>query len=155
MVKISDIVWVKNGELRLNHTFHKSLIKHFDNDEFLMTAESPKKKGSLKQLAAIHAALIPGALAYYRDIEGKTIDFDKMKTALKVKFIGLQERYHNDGTPVIVKIDGEDWHMKDIPSFGDMSKDELTVFISEVIDWFLKYKKWVISINPPYARSAL
>jgi len=130
----------------------ESLLK--EGEEFLLSIEKAKRWKTLKQLRAFHGPVCEQVQRYWRDEHGEWKSLDRVKEELKDEFLVKKKQYYDDGSPVLLKLPHPShknavylWHLEQTPSLKDLSIEEMTDFIEQIINHYWHEKGWQITIE--------
>ncbi len=116
--------------------------ENYPNAELLITIQRLKDPKSWEQIKAFHGTIREQVQGFHES-NGTWKPLDKIKKELKEQFLEPEKEYYSDGSPVMLKIAHPEkkgvvyeWHKEVIPSLADLSKEQMTTFISDIIDHF-------------------
>jgi hypothetical protein len=111
-----------------------------DSDRLVLKIEERVESKTLAQLGAFWAAVLPQYQADILKNEGMYKSLESIKEELKKRFLPPRKRNWSDGSPIMVKVPHPErknvvfeWHLEQIPSMSELSKDEMNAFMSEVM----------------------
>jgi len=132
---------VANGKLLLDRKILEGKVSGaLDNDRLTLTIEEKVESKTLSQLGAFFAAVLP---QYQQDIiekEGVFKTIEMIKEDLKKQFLVPKKRYWSDGSPIMVNVPHPErkgvvfsWHLEQTPSLSELTKEEMSAFMSAVM----------------------
>lgn len=146
---------VSGGKLVIDRELlNGKLSTSVDQDGCTLTISPPRNAKTLKQIKTFYGPVLEQVQKFYEDTEGISIPKDRIKHMLKTRFLTPVKRYFADGTPVTTRVRHPEKEgiyfeaqLEEIPSLGDLSLEEFTAFISEIIHFFYHEKGFLIVID--------
>ena len=115
-----------------------------DCEDVTMTLEPTSEGKSNAQIRTFHGPIVGQVQAFEMATNGVYKNADRVKHELKEQFLPKQKRYWTDGSPVIIKIQHPErkgvfmeWHMEEVPSLADLTKNQMRGFFDAIMDFYL------------------
>ncbi len=134
---------VIDGQLKYDQRTVFQNIKNVQNAELIMRISEIRDKKSYAQIKAFHGTILDQVRECHIQNEGEIIPKDRLKQHLKAKFLEPQKLFWSDGTTVTQKVEHPDRPnvyfniaVTKIPSLASLTKEQMTDFISRIIDFY-------------------
>lgn len=116
----------------------------------------PLNPKTAEQIRAFHGPVCRQVQEIIRELDGTLHQLDMVKHMLKDRFLPKRKRFFTDGTPVMQRIPHPDQdgaffmhHLEEMPSLSELTMEEMTEFINNIISHFLNKCNRLITIEEP------
>lgn len=145
---------IKDGKLILSQSQIDQYTKNCLDAEVIVKVEEIRDPKSYEQIKVFHGTILDQVRECHMENEGEVISKDKLKSMLKNEFLEKIPQYWSDGTQVVQMVEHPDRKgvffqipVKVTPSLSKLTKEQMTEFISKIIDHYWQNYGWSITIR--------